>query len=424
LPLSPASDRPDVAAALTYLESLKPSRIWLGLERVVEVLDRLDRPEKAYPTLHVAGTNGKGSTCAMVAAGLRAAGLRTGLYTSPHLIRFQERIAVDGDPIGDDALCEGVARIREAAREIPLTYFEFGTVLAFWHFRRSSVAVAVLETGLGGRLDATNVVTPLATGISALGLDHTEILGPTLADIAREKAGILKPGVPGAVAAPPPEAFPVIAERAAEIGAPILVEGRDFSLKDGRYAGPRWRCDGVEVALLGPHQEQNGALALALLELASTRLGVTPEAARGGLRQVVWPGRLEAVVARGVTLLLDGAHNPQGAEALARSLEALWPGRPLTLVFGVLANKDASPMIQSLFPRARRALLVTPTAERARPPETYLAEARAHCPDVQVADSVGTALREALESSGPEAVVLVCGSLYLVGEARAWLKLE
>jgi dihydrofolate synthase/folylpolyglutamate synthase len=428
LPVGPAPGGPkpgaEPGAALAYLESLKPARIWLGLDRVVAVLARLDHPERAYPTVHVAGTNGKGSTCAMVAAGLRAAGLRTGLYTSPHLIRFQERIAVDGAAIEDEALVEGVARIREAAAEIPLTYFEFGTALAFWYFRRRAVAVAVLETGLGGRLDATNVVTPIATGISALALDHTQILGPTLADIAREKAGILKPGVPCALARPPPEAWPVISARAAELGAPLHLEGRDFSLREGRYQGARWHLERVEVGLRGPHQIENGALALALLELSGDRLPLTPEAAREGLRRVVWPGRLEVVSSRGATVVLDGAHNPQGAEALARALQSLWPGRPLTLLFGVLEDKDAAPMIRSLFPLARRALLVPPSAERARPPASYQAEAAKLCPDVQVAESVGAAINRALESSQPEELLVVCGSLYLVGEARACLGLS
>ena len=412
----------ELARALAYLESLKPTRIWLGLERVVALLERLDHPEGAYPTLHVAGTNGKGSTCAMAAAGLRAAGLRTGLYTSPHLLRFQERIAVDGAPIDDQELCEGVARIREAAGEIPLTYFEFGTALAFWYFRLRSVDAAVLETGLGGRLDATNVVAPRATAITALGLDHTQILGPTLADIAREKAGILKPGIPCALAPPPPEAWRPIADRAAAIGAPLHLLGRDFSLEAGRYTGLHWRSDGITVGLPGPHQIENAALALALLELSS--LPVTPEAAREGLRQVVWPGRLEVVSTRGVTVVLDGAHNPQGAEALARSLQVLWPGRPLTLVFGVLEDKDATPMIRSLFPLAHRALLVPPAVERARPPETYLAEAAALCPDVRAATSLGAALRESIDTARPEELVVICGSLYLVGEARGLLGLS
>ena len=218
-----------------------------------------------------------------------------------------------------------------------------------------------------------------------------------------------------------PEAWPRISDRASEIGAPLYVAGRDFSLQEGRYAGPRWRCEGVTVGLRGPHQIENGALALALLELSG--LPVTPEAAREGLRQVVWPGRLEVVSHRGVTVVLDGAHNPQGAEALARSLQSLWPGRPLTLVFGVLEDKDAAPMIRALFPLARRALLVSPAAERSRPPETYLTEAAALCANVSIAASLDAALKEARDSARPEELVVVCGSLYLVGEARALLGL-
>jgi dihydrofolate synthase/folylpolyglutamate synthase len=424
LQLDPGPARSEVEGALAYLESLRPARIWLGLERVAEVLSKLGHPERAFPVVHVAGTNGKGSTCAMVAAGLRQAGLLTGLYTSPHLTRFQERIAVDGQPIDDGSLCEGVARIRQAAEQIPLTYFEFVTALALLYFQTRGVSAAVLETGLGGRLDATNVVRPIATGISALALDHTQILGPTLGDIAREKAGIFKSGVPCAVSQPPPEAWPAIAERAKEMGAPLWLEGRDFSLSGGCYLGPRWRLDGVEVGLLGPHQMRNGALALALLELCSASLPVTPEAAREGLRRVIWPGRLEVLSTSGITVVLDGAHNPQGAEALASSFQGLWPGRPLTLIFGILEDKDVASMIRALFPLARRVLLVAPPTERARSPETYRSEAESHCREVRIATSVGAALEQALASALPEEVVGVCGSLYLVGEARALLGLS
>ncbi|MHB1847279.1 MAG: bifunctional folylpolyglutamate synthase/dihydrofolate synthase, partial [Deltaproteobacteria bacterium] len=268
---------------LAWLESLQPARIELGLERIQALLTALDRPDRAYPSLHVAGTNGKGSTCAMAAAALCAAGKRTGLYTSPHLNRFEERIQIDGVPIDEPSLQRGVAELRRASAGIPLTYFEAGTALALWWFREARVDAAVLETGLGGRLDATNAVTPVAVAVTALGLDHTEILGPTLADIAREKAGIFKPGIPAVVASPAPGAGPVLAGRALEVGCPLLVEGRDFVLEAESYRGVRWRLDDVTVGLLGPHQRQNGAVALALLEQAESALGVGPDAARRGL---------------------------------------------------------------------------------------------------------------------------------------------
>ncbi len=408
--------------ALAYLESLKPHQIVLGLERVEAVLARLGHPEQAYATLHVAGTNGKGSVCAMASASLQAAGLRTGLYTSPHLSRFEERIAIDGAEISGEDLAVGVEQVRDAARDVPLTYFEFGTVLAFHHFRRRHVGVAVLETGLGGRLDATNVVHPVATAITSLGLDHTEILGNTLTAIAREKAGILKPGVPCAVAAPAPEGAVeisgVLEARAREVGSELYVEGHGFSLDHGRYRGARWTIDDVEVALRGPHQLHNAAVALALLELASQRVFVGPAAASEGLREVRWPGRLESFTARGIEVVLDGAHNPQGARALAAALRALWPGRPIHLVFGALAEKDVAAMIDPVFPLATSATLAAPHNPRAREPEALVAMARRLVPRTSVAPSVGAALEQAVAQAKVGDLVVVYGSLYVVGEAR------
>jgi dihydrofolate synthase / folylpolyglutamate synthase len=407
--------------ALAYLESLQPHQIVLGLERVQAVLDRLDHPEQTYPTLHVAGTNGKGSVCAMASAALQAAGLRTGLYTSPHLVRFEERISVDGVEISGEDLGSGVEEIREAAGGVALTYFEVGTILAFLHFRRHQVAVAVIETGLGGRLDATNVVRPVATAITSLGLDHTEILGPTLVDIAREKAGILKPGVPCAVAAPLPEAAAVLEGRAREIGCDLFLEGRDFSLERGRFRGASWMINDVEVALRGPHQLHNAAVALSLLELASRRVFVSPAAAAQGLREARWPGRLELLARSGTEVVLDGAHNPQGAQALAAAIPALWPGKKVHLVFGVLGEKDAAAMIEPVFPLAASAVLAAPHNPRARDPASLVALARQRCADVSVASSVAAALDQTLARAQPGELVVVYGSLYVVGEARSKL---
>jgi dihydrofolate synthase / folylpolyglutamate synthase len=406
--------------ALDWLESLKPLHIELGLERIERLLERLGRPERSYPCLHVAGTNGKGSTCAMAAAGLRAAGLRVGLYTSPHLIRFEERIAIDGAPIGGDELARCADAVREAASGIPLTYFEAGTALALLHFR-GRVDAAVLETGLGGRLDATNVAMPAACAITALGLDHTEILGPTLADIAREKAGILKAGVPCAAAAQVSEAQAVLEARARQIGAELWIEGRDFAFEAGRYRGQSWDLPSVELGLRGPHQRHNAAVALALLELASRKVPVTPNAARLGMREARWPGRLEVLEHRGRTIVLDGAHNPDGAKALAEALRVEWPGRPVRLVFGVLAEKDATAMIEALFPAARSVTLAAPRTPRARSVEELLPLARRYCPEVATSASVGEAIDEALAAALPSDLVVVCGSLYVIGEARAHL---
>jgi dihydrofolate synthase/folylpolyglutamate synthase len=407
------------AQALAYLDSLGPSHVVLGLERMQAVLDRLGHPERAYPSVHVAGTNGKGSTCAMIEASLRASGLRTAFYSSPHLHRVNERIKLAGEPITEENLARAISLVADAAKGLSLTYFEFLTAVALVHFREGGAQAAVLETGLGGRLDATNVVAPVATAITSLGLDHQQILGPTLADIAREKAGILKRGVPCAVAAPASDALNAIAERATTVGAELWLEGREFALDENGYRGPRWRLPSVEVGLAGPHQRQNAAVALAALEIASGSLPVTPEAARIGVAEAHWPGRLESFFPRaGVEVVLDGAHNPQAAAALARAVRAMQPRREVRLVFGVLEDKEWLPMLEALMPLARAAYLANPQNPRGRSPETYFAQARALCAEVHRCASVSQALRAAIDQARPDERVIVCGSLYVVAEAR------
>jgi dihydrofolate synthase/folylpolyglutamate synthase len=394
------------------LAALRPHAIDLGLGRVERALDDLGRPDRALRVLHVAGTNGKGSTSAMAEAALRGAGHRTGLYTSPHLERFNERIRVDGVEIDDARLARRVDAVLRACRwhdEEPgarLTYFEFATLLALLDFAEQGVDVAVLEVGLGGRFDATNAVRPLACAVSRIGLDHQELLGPTLAHVAREKAGILKPGVPAVtIADQPPEALSVLAEEARGRGAPLAL------------APP---YDGA-VGLRGGHQRENAGLAAAALRLLDAAGVAVPAAAiRAGIAGARWPGRLEEV--RGV--LLDGAHNADGAAALAAALPELHPGRPVELVFGVLADKDHAAMLAALAPAVRGFHLVAPDSPRARPPESYAAQAGALGRAVHAHASVGDALACARAAAGGGGLACVAGSLYLVGAARALLGAE
>jgi dihydrofolate synthase/folylpolyglutamate synthase len=394
-----------------YLDSLQPLAIRFGLERVERALAALGRPDRGLAVLHVAGTNGKGSTCAMAAAALRAAGHRVGLYTSPHLVRFHERIQVNGEPISDEALSERVERVRSACpwhdrgdSGERLTYFEFATLLGLVHFAEERVDVAVLEVGLGGRLDATNAVTPRVTAVSRIGLDHVQLLGNTLDSIAREKAGIFKRGVPAVVArAQDPEALRALREEAVTRGAP-------FSVADADWSGP--------VALRGPHQRDNAALAAAALHLLDGEgVRVGEEHIGRGIAEARWPGRLEEVGG----MVLDGAHNPDGAAALATALPVLYPGRPVELVFGVLTDKDHGGMVRILGPAARRMHLVAPNSPRARPPAEYRDLAARHCAEVDVHESCSAAMACAREGSRDGAVVCVAGSLYLVGEARSLL---
>jgi dihydrofolate synthase/folylpolyglutamate synthase len=382
-----------------------------GLERMDRALDALGRPERAFPIVHVGGTNGKGSTCAMAAAALRAAGHRVGLYTSPPLVDFEERIQVDGAAIGAAAL---EARIAEVRRACPwhdaapdgerLTYFEFATLVALLHFAREGVGVAVVEVGLGGRFDATTAVVPRVTAIARIGLDHTQLLGDTVEAIAREKAGIFKRGVPAVVhGQQPAAALEVLRTEALRRGAPFHV------------APPAWPGP---VGLRGPHQQGNAALAAAALaRLDEAGVAVSPAAVAEGIATARWPGRLEEVDG----ILLDGAHNPDGAAALAAALAALHPGRPVELVFGVLADKDHASMLAALAPAVRRLHLVAPATPRARPTASVraLAEALGKSADehTRLADGIACARRAAADG----ALVCVAGSLYLVGEARAIL---
>ncbi|MCE9666914.1 bifunctional folylpolyglutamate synthase/dihydrofolate synthase [Myxococcus stipitatus] len=413
--------------ALVFLARLNPSGIKLGLERVREALAALGNPERRAPVLHVAGTNGKGSTCAFAATALQAAGHRVGLYTSPHLVRVNERIRVDGEDISDEDFGQAILDVLErypSAVSEPMTYFEFGTVVALWHFARVGVDVVVLETGLGGRLDATTAAPARVTAITPVSFDHMEYLGDTLAAIAGEKAGILEPGVPCVVSRQAPEALEAIAARARALGAPLWVEGRDFELTataDGRlaYRGPAWRLDDLSLSLRGPHQRQNAAVALACLEaLDASGISVTARAARVGLATARWPGRLEEVGER-PTVLLDGAHNPAGVDVLLASLATLYPGRSLHCVFGVVADKDRGPMMRALFPRCASVQLTPLDTPRSLAPAAYLEEARSLCPDVAAWPDLDAALAAARARAGETGVVLCTGSLFLVGMVRA-----
>ncbi|HET6151125.1 MAG TPA: Mur ligase family protein, partial [Polyangia bacterium] len=311
----------DYASLLARLDSLRSLGVDLGLDRVRGALAALGSPEERLPAVQIAGTNGKGSTAAMTEAILRAAGWRTGLYTSPHLSRFTERIRVAGQEVDGDRLARLDARI--VATGVPLTYFEVATLLAFLVMAEDGVELAVLETGLGGRLDAVTACQPLATAITSIGRDHLDYLGSTLTAIAREKAGILKPGVPGFLARLPADADAEIARVAAQVGAPLRRLGADFD------------APAVASGLPGAHQRSNAALAVALASEAARRRGrpLAPAAISAGLAGVRWPGRLEMV---GDGVLLDCAHNPQGAEALAAALPELARGRPAALVISVV----------------------------------------------------------------------------------------
>ncbi len=419
------------AEALAFLLGLSPSAIRMGLDRIHLALRRLKNPERAYPSLHLAGTNGKGSTSAFAASCLREGGYRVGLYTSPHLVRVNERIQVNGEEISDELFGTRILEVVELYPELceepyPLSYFELGTLVALHHFMREEVDVAVLETGLGGRLDATTAARTVVSAITPISFDHMDYLGHTLAAIASEKAGIFKPSVPAVSAAQAPEVLRVLEEHARGVGTSLVVEGREFSLTADphapgvfAYAGLRWRLPALTLGLRGPHQRQNAAVALAALErLEEQGLKLPAEAIRKGLASARWPGRLEEID-DAPTVVLDGAHNPAGVEALFAALAAEYPGRPLHLLFSVLGDKDHRPMVRTLFPRAATAHLAPLPTPRVLLPERYLEEARAHCADSRAHGSVAEALAEAKRAaSASGGIVVAAGSLFLVGEVK------
>ncbi len=423
-----------LVAKLAALQARAPRGMMLGLDRVERALAALGNPHHGLRAVHIAGSNGKGSTAAMVEAIARAAGLRTGLTTSPHLCRFAERIRISGEPIDDVGFERSLGAVLDRCPP-DLTFFESLTVAAFHAFREARVQLAILEVGLGGRLDATNVIAaPLCTAVTSISLEHTAILGDTIELIAREKAGILKPGAPVVLGPLPPGADRAIAEVAARVGAgPITRVRRDGAFEPGAIVA-RWQ-GGVtdlhgptdadrfhgKLALGGRHQADNAGVALGIARcLAQHHLLIEPVAATFvGLTTARWPGRYEhiPVDAAQVTVILDGAHNPEGARSLAELFAAENPGGDPSrraLVFGALADKRWPEMLGALAPLCARRYYTEP---KGRAPAA-LGELNAAAPGATVAEP-RDAIARALAESRPGDTILVTGSLFLVGEIRA-----
>lgn len=423
-----------IDAVLDRLTLLHPKVIDLSLDRVLALLDKLGRPQdRLPPVVHVAGTNGKGSTVATLRAIAEAAGLRVHVYTSPHLVRFAERVRVAGRILDDAELLALLEEVEEVNGGEPITFFEVTTAAAFLAFARVPADLVILETGLGGRLDASNVVTrPALTIITPIAMDHESFLGDTLAAIAGEKAGILKPGVPCVVAEQQPEALAVIAARAAALGAPLLREGPDFQ-------GRKDKGDGALLfgalrlpppALAGDFQYHNAGLALAAAHKLAAQ-GVLPplnaDILGRGLTSIQWPARLQRltrgplveVLPEGWELWLDGGHNPHAANAIAAHAEG-WRDRPLLALFGMLNNKDVDGYFAPLAGRfaALRAVAIPGEANTLGAEDAAQAARRHGCADAQPAPSVEAALQDLLHQPGP-ARVLICGSLYLAGVVLA-----
>ena len=419
--------------ALQYFEQTDLRGSYLGLEEISKVLDRLGNPEKQLKFVHVAGTNGKGSTATLLESCLRKAGYRVGLYTSPHLVRYNERFKVNGEEISDELLASATERVKEVVDTLEKapTQFELMTCIGFCCFLEAGCDIVVLEVGLGGRADTTNVIpVPEAAVITRIGLEHTEILGDTLEKITAEKAGIIKSGGTVILGDPTPEVLGVTEEICRRQGAELIlsdptdakplsrsVEGQKFSWK---------QYPEISLSLLGKHQLQNGCTALATLEaMRGKGWNIPEEAVLEGFRTAVWPGRFECVSTQ-PTVIIDGGHNQQCAEAIADALKEYFPGKKCTFLIGVMADKNFKGIFDALLPLAEKILAVTPDSPRAlKAPRLCekLGEEYGYFNAIPY-ETLDDALKALMQGATAEDLICICGSLYMVGDVRKALGLK
>lgn len=408
---------------LDYLYGLTLHGIKLGLHNIQQLLGRAGNPHLAYPSIHIGGTNGKGSVAAFLGAMLRAAGYRTGKFTSPHLIDLAERFQINGAPIPIPHLEENLTFFRQATKELGFTptFFEACTGIAFRWFQQANVEAAVVEVGLGGRLDSTNVLTPLAVGITNIDLEHTQYLGDTLEKIAFEKAGILKPGVPAVTGERRPEVLAVFMEKAREVNCPLAVAGQDFQYAVSgdpwnqrfEYDSPALRLPPTPLALAGRYQADNAAVAVALAERIREQLPrLDNRAIMAGLSSARWPCRMERVI-ENPPVILDVAHNVAGTRRLAETIEKC------VTVLAVASDKDARHMIDTLAPRSQPLILTEFNGKRALPLEELQAAAGSH--EHLTFPSLAEAIAHGMKLANAKAPLLITGSIYTAGEARRLL---
>ena len=408
--------------SLDYLSKLNGGRIRLGLGPISRLLDRLNNPQKQYRTVIVGGSNGKGSIAAMISSILSEGRLRVGLYTSPHLIDIRERIRIDNCMISVEELAGLIEEVRREVKE-DITYFEFVTTLAFLHFCRRDVDVAVLEVGMGGRLDATNLAIPEVSVISNISLEHTEYLGGNLEAIAWEKGGIIKAGGICITAAKQKGVLNVLENICGEQRARLYQLGKDMKIREARegtfsYKGIEKSYGNLACPLPGRHQMENAAVALGAIEiLMSKGFDIDAGAVARGLRNVEWEGRLE-VLHNSPMLIVDGAHNPAGASVLCRALREDFSYRKLVLLFGVLSDKDHKAMLKKLAPLAEWVILTKPKEKRALHPGDILPLARMYSNSVEIIEDSEQALSLAFTLAGEDDLICVTGSLFLVGEIK------
>ena len=420
--------------ALEYIHGTYKFGEKLGLHNIRMQLGLMGDPQKKLRFVHIAGTNGKGSTSAFISSILSEAGYRTGIYTSPYIQRFTERIRIGNEEISRSELAKITAFVKSSAEKMVSmgenhpTEFEIITAIALEYYCREQCDIVVFEVGLGGRFDSTNVIdVPELAVITAISLDHTERLGNTLAEIAFEKAGIIKPGGDVLVYSQSMEAEQVFENACSERGARLFktdfadirqgsfgIDGQVFSYKG---------FDSLEISLLGKHQTRNAALSVdAALHLREKGYNITDADIRRGLVNTKWPGRLE-VLSKEPVLIIDGAHNPQAAEVLKQTLEDYFPGKPRTLIMGVAADKDYQTMIKTLLPGARRLIAVTTLTGRALPAAKLAEYSRCYCNDVRISDTIVNAIRLSMVIAEPDEIICAFGSLYYIGAVRDYFGL-
>jgi len=408
--------------AIAYLNSLGLHKVKPGLERTIKLLEILGNPQEVVPSVLIAGTNGKGSVASAIASVLETQGYKTGLYTSPHLIRVSERIRINSNEISMSDLSQLILEVKQASSTLPdePSYFEVLTVSAFLYFAQRKVDFSVLEVGMGGRLDATNVVKPILTVITNISKDHTEYLGDSIREIAFEKAGIIKRRVLVLTAAKE-EALTVIEAVASENLAPISIFGKDFnvegeSTEDFSYIGSPWNLEHLEFGLHGFYQLENASLAIAALESFSKlyEVSINEESLRNGLSSVRWEGRME-IVRRDPPLILDGAHNPSAAEALRESIEKMFPSMKFVILIGMLSDKDHEGFMRAIYPIAEYMIVTDVPSERTIKAKGLADVGRRYVSKTKVIGDFKEAYKEILSLHKP---VCVTGSLYLIGAIK------
>jgi len=411
------------------MDSLKIFGIKPGLSTITGILKSLDNPQDNFSCIHVAGTNGKGSIASTLSSILHASGHKVGLYTSPHLVRFNERICINNLPVSDKKIVESYNAVNKVIQNnLEATFFELSTAMAFYEFSRQKVDWAVIETGMGGRLDATNIIRPVISIISNISVEHKKYLGNTIAQIAGEKGGIIKRSVPVITGVKQKNAVTVLKNIAAKQSAPFYRLGNEFRIRRNKgktfnYFGINTVLRNMRTGLPGSHQINNAALALAVCEILNqNKTNLSSQNIKQGLAQNRWPGRLEKI-SSSPHVILDGAHNLAGARMLAKFLSENMCDKNITLIIGILNDKPYAGMLTALLPVCSKAILTRPKIDRALSPEKLFRKAKKHIKNIEIIPDVGKAIKHAIKTASANDVICIAGSLYLVGEAKEALDL-